>query len=80
MKGGVRMAVLVIPYDSTLQIRLVTGINPESGKPIIRSKSFNRVKNTADEQDVFDVANQLISLQKSSLDEIRLNKSEQLTS
>ncbi len=74
------MAVLVIPYDSTLQIRLVTGINPESGKPIIRSKSFNRVKNTADEQDVFDVANQLISLQKSSLDEIRLNKSEQLTS
>ena len=80
MKGGVRMAVLVIPYDSTLQIRLVTGINPESGKPIIRSKSFNRVKNTANEQDVFDVANQLISLQKSSLDEIRLNKSEQLTS
>jgi len=80
MKGGVRMAVLVIPYDSTLQIRLVTGINPESGKPIIRRKSFNRVKNTANEQDVFDVANQLISLQKSSLDEIRLNKSEQLTS
>lgn len=74
------MAVLVIPYDSTLQIRLVAGINPESGKPIIRSKSFNRVKNTANEQDVFDVANQLISLQKSSLDEIRLNKSEQLTS
>ncbi len=74
------MSVLVIPYDSTLQIRLVVGINPESGKPIIRSKSFNRVKNTSNEQDVFDVANQLISLQKSSLDEIRLNKSEQLTS
>ncbi|MDD3655405.1 MAG: DUF1659 domain-containing protein [Atribacterota bacterium] len=74
------MPVLVIPYDSILQLRLVIGTDPESSKPIIRTKSFNRVKDTADEQDVFDVANQLISLQKYSLDEIRLNKSAQLTS
>ncbi|MDD5638045.1 MAG: DUF1659 domain-containing protein [Atribacterota bacterium] len=69
-----------MPYDSILQLRLVIGTDPESSKPIIRTKSFNRVKDTADEQDVFDVANQLISLQKYSLDEIRLNKSAQLTS
>ena len=79
-KGGVRMAVLVIPYDSTLQLRLVTGINPETSKPIIRSKSFGRVRYAADEQDVFDVANQLASLQKFNLDEIRFNQSAQLTS
>lgn len=74
------MAVLVVPYDSVLQFRLVAGINPESGKPIISSKSFNRVKHTAEEQDVYDVANQLISLQKYSLNEIRLNKSAKLIS
>jgi hypothetical protein len=73
------MPILTIPYDSTLQLRLVVGTNPESGKPIIHSKSFNRVKNDADEQDIFDVATQIVSLQKSGLDEIRLNKSAQLT-
>jgi hypothetical protein len=74
------MPVLIIPHDSILQLRLVIGTDPESSKPIIRTKSFNRVKDTADEQDIFDVATQLISLQKYSLDEIRLNKSAQLTS
>ncbi len=74
------MPVVVIPYDSVLQLRLVIGTDPESGKPIIRSKSFNRVKYTATEQDIFDVANQLISLQKYGIDEIRLNKAAQLTS
>jgi len=79
-KGGAKMPVVVIPYDSVLQLRLVTGTDPESSKPIIRTKSFNRVKDIAAEQDIFDVANQLVSLQKYSLDEIRLNQSNQLTS
>ena len=74
------MPVLVVPLDATLQLKLVTGTNPKTGKPIIRTKSFNRVKDTADEQDVFEVANQLVSLQKYTLDETRLNKSFQLTS
>jgi len=69
------MPVVVVPYDSVLQLRLVTGTDPESGNP-----SFNKVKETAIEQDVFDVANQLVSLQNYSLDEIRLNQSAQLTS
>ena len=80
LKGGVRMPVLVIPRDSVLQLRLIAGINPETGKPIIRSKSFNQVKHAAEEQDVYDVANKLISLQKYSFEEIRLNKSAQLAS
>lgn len=74
------MPVLVVPYDSVLQLRLVTGTDPETSAPIIRTKSFNKVKDTADEQDVFDVANQLVNLQNYSLDEIRLNQSSQLTS
>lgn len=73
------MPVLVVPYDSTLQLRLIAGTNPETGKAIIRTKSFNQVKESAEEQDVFDTANQLFSLQKYNLDEIRLNKACQLT-
>ena len=51
MKGGLVMEVLVIPYDSRLQLSLVTGINPESGKPIIKKTCFNNVKYDAEEQD-----------------------------
>ena len=74
------MPVVVVPLHTVLQLRLVTGTNPETGKPIIRTKSFSRIKDSAAEQDVFDVANQLVSLQKYTLDETRLNKSFQLTS
>ena len=35
------MPVLIIPHDSILQLRLVIGTDPESSKPIIRTKSFN---------------------------------------
>ena len=74
------MSVVVVPLHTVLQLRLVTGTNPETGKPIIRTKSFSRIKDSAAEQDVFDVANQLVSLQNYTLDETRLNKSFQLTS
>jgi len=74
------MPVVVVPYDSVLQLRLVTGTDPESGSPIIKTKSFNKVKDSAVEQDIFDVANELVSLQNYSLDEIRLRQTSQLTS
>ena len=74
------MPVVVVPYESVLQLRLVTGIDPETSAPIIRTKSFNKVKDSAAEQDIFDVANQLVSLQNYSLDEIRLRQTSQLTS
>ena len=74
------MPVIVVPYDSALQLRLVTGTDTESGNPIISTKTFNKVKDSATEQDVFDVANQLVSLQKYGLDEIRLRETSQLTS
>jgi hypothetical protein len=74
------MPVVVVPYDSRLQLNLVTGIDPETSNPIIKRTYFSNVKETAIEQDIFDVANELVSLQKNSLDGIELTKSMQLTS
>jgi len=74
------MAIVVtVPRDSALQFRLVVGSNPETGAPIVSSKTFNRVKSTAIEQDVYDVANALVGLQKYPLNEIRFEKEFQLT-
>jgi hypothetical protein len=58
---------------------LVIGTNPDTGAPIINSKTFNKIKSTALEQDAYDVANDLIGLQKYTVDEIRFEKEYQLT-
>ena len=71
--------VITVPRDSSLQLRLVVGTNPETGAPIVNSKSFGKIKSTAIEQDVYDVAGILISLQKYPVDEIRLEQEAQLT-
>ena len=71
--------VVTVPRDSALQLRLVVGTNPDTGAPIVNSKTFNKVKSTAIEQDAYDVANALIGLQKYPADEIRFQKESQLT-
>ena len=74
------MAIVVtVPRDSSLQFRLVVGINPLTGAPIINSKSFTRIKSTALDQDVYDTATALVGLQKYTVDEIRLGQESQLT-
>ena len=74
------MAIVVtVPRDSSLQFRLIVGSNPETGAPIVSSKTFNKVKSTAIEQDVYDVANALVGLQKQPLNEIRFEKEFELT-
>ena len=74
------MAVVVtVPRDSALQLRLVVGSNPETGAPIVNSKTFNKIKSTAIEQDAYDVATALVGLQKYPLNEIRFEKESQLT-
>ncbi len=74
------MAIVVtVPRDSALQFRLVVGSNPETGAPIVSSKTFTKVKSTAIEQDAYDVANALVGLQKYPLNEIRFEKEFQLT-
>ena len=71
--------VIIVPRDSSFQLRLVTGVNSETGAPIIESKTFGKVKSAAAEQDVYDVATALVSLQKYPVDEIRFEKDAQLT-
>jgi len=71
--------VITVPRDSSLQLRLIVGTNPETGAPIINSKSFGKIKAAAIEQDVYDVAGALIDLQKYPVDEIRLEQEAQLT-
>jgi len=71
--------VITVPRDSALQFRLVVGSNPETGAPIVNSKTFNKIKSTAIEQDAYDVANALVGLQKYPLNEIRFEKEFQLT-
>jgi len=71
--------VITVPRDSSLQFRLVVGTNPETGAPIINSKTFAKIKSTALDQDSYDVATALVDLQKYDVDEIRLEKESQLT-
>jgi len=74
------MAIVVtVPRDSSLQFRLVVGTNPDTGAPIIQSKTFGSIKAVALEQDVYDAATALAGLQKYTVDEIRLGKESQLT-
>ncbi|MGE4412184.1 MAG: DUF1659 domain-containing protein [Candidatus Caldatribacteriota bacterium] len=74
------MPVVVVPIESRLELNLVTGTDPDDGSPIIKRSYFNNVKDNATEQDIYDVANQLASLQNYSLDSIELTKNMQLTS
>jgi len=72
-------AVITIPRDSSLQFRLVVGVNPVSGAPIINSKSFANIKSAALDQDAYDTATALTGLQKYTVDEIRLERESLLT-
>ena len=71
--------VIAVPRDSALQFRLVVGTNPLTGAPIIGSKTFNKVKSSVTDQDVYDVATALVGLQSYTVDEIRLERESQLT-
>jgi len=71
--------VITVPNDSSLQLRLAVGTNPETGAPIIQSKSFGSIKAAALDQDVYDTATALVGLQKYTVDEIRFGKESQLT-
>jgi len=71
--------VITVPRDSSLQFRLVVGTNPNTGAPVISTKTFGNIKSAAIDQDVYDSAGALIGLQKYTVDEIRLGKESQLT-
>ena len=71
--------VITVPRDSALQLRLVVGTNPDTGAPVIESKTFSKIKSSATDQEVYDVATALVGLQKYAVDEIRVGREAQLT-
>jgi hypothetical protein len=71
--------VVTVPRDSAFQLRLVVGTNPDTGAPIVQSKTISNIKSTALDQDVYDAATALTGLQKYPVDEIRLEQESQLT-
>jgi len=58
------MAIEVRPMDCRLQIQLDTGAAADGGR-IVRTRTFNRIKNTVSDQDLFDTAAALVGLQAS---------------
>lgn len=67
------MAVTSEQQDSRFTLILQTGLN-DSGHPVFKSKSFNRVKPSVDDEIVYAVANALAELQVYPLSSIeRIN-------
>ncbi|MGL5330559.1 MAG: DUF1659 domain-containing protein [Peptostreptococcaceae bacterium] len=64
------MAVVVTNNPTGLRIKFNLGTDPETNKAIIRSRTYSNVKSDADDQDIFDVANVIGSLQKSPIVEV----------
>jgi hypothetical protein len=70
MKGGLKMAVTAIPVSSRLQLRLNTGLD-ENLNPIYRNRSYSRIKATADNEDLFELAEEMAYLQIHDLEAVR---------
>lgn len=49
---------------TTLRINLQKGIDSETGKTILKAKSFNNVKANASADQLYEVASALVSLQQ----------------
>jgi len=64
------MPVDVTPVGSRLQLRLQTGYD-EDGDPILRTRSFSRIKPDANNDDLFDVAQEFIGLQQNEVQAVR---------
>jgi hypothetical protein len=64
------MAVIATPLNSTLRIVFQTGLDEEN-KPILKTKSFNRVKTSALDEDLMDVAKDLSALQIHQVNSVR---------
>ncbi|MDQ0338522.1 hypothetical protein J2S00_001308 [Caldalkalibacillus uzonensis] len=60
------MAVMSNPFDTRLTLIFYVG-DDEEGNPIERSKTFSRVKPTAADVDLYEVAQALASLQTYTL-------------
>jgi len=64
------MAVTVKPLATRLQLRLNTGLD-ENFNPIYRTRSYSNIKTDADNADLFDLAQELESLQVHPINSVR---------
>ena len=62
-KGGEKVEVNSIPTSSVLRLELQIGVS-SGGNPVLRRRNLVNVKSTANDQDLFDIATAVGSLQK----------------
>lgn len=63
------MAAKATRFESSLIIKYKDGVD-KNGKEVIKKQSFSKVKTTALEQDIFDVAKEVEKLLGKTLDDI----------
>lgn len=64
------MAITVVPVSARLQLRLNTGLD-ENFNPVYRTRSFSNVKTDADNTDLFELAQEIGTLQVHTIDSVR---------
>jgi len=64
------MALVLNHLDSRLQIQLNLGVN-EQGREITRTKTFNRINSHVSDEDLYEAATALASLQEHPVIAIR---------
>ena len=64
------MPVTVVPINARLQMRLNTGLD-ENSNPIYRTRSYSNVKTGADNTALFELAQELGTLQVHTLEAVR---------
>lgn len=67
------MAVVTSPVQATLRLVVEAGMD-DKGNPILRSRTYNRVKPESSEEDVYQVAVALANLQQNPLHGVQLVK------
>lgn len=70
MKKEVLDMATLVPVSTTLRLAFQTSVDG-NGNPVLRTRSFNRVKTTALAQDILDVANAIASLQEYPLSAVK---------
>ncbi len=64
------MPVSINPISTRLQLRLNTGLD-ENFNPIYRTRSFSNVKPVAGNEDLFELAGEIESLQQHTVNSVR---------
>jgi hypothetical protein len=69
VKGDDKMAAKATKLQTALVLKYVDGVD-ESGKEVIKNQRFSKVKVTATEQNLYDVAREIEKLLDKSLTEL----------